>query len=277
MTDKKYTAQQYAAMYGGHSVDEEKKMNLQLVNELTESRLFRTKKISSEVDVDDAADLSFMLLMLLNVFNKDYDFSPLAGDYARRTIAFKGFDTFRTSGTDLYVSLNRLMGKDQKYEDEKNKIAIKRINLQKADLIRYLNHIGQNKTQAGFESMILYRFQRQLNIQDGLLKSIRRLVGDWDNLNQNQRALVVTRMAQFMRQRAMRSELTPALLKFQKRGNYVVNDKQDTKKKVWDNPIVKVAAVGAGIYGARKLGSYMGRSSYNSGGNLGKKFQSRDK
>ena len=121
------------------------------------------------------------------------------------------------------------------------------------------------------------RFERQLNVQDGMLKSLRRLAADWDNLNQNQRALVVTRIAQYMRKKAMRSELTPALLKFQKRGNYVVDDKEDKKKKIWDRPIVKAAVAVGAIYGAGKLGTQAGKTSYQQDRKLGRKFQSRDK
>lgn len=262
MSDKKYTAQEWAAMYGGHSA-EEKKSSLQLVNELTESRLFRNKKIASSVNVDDASDLAFMYLMLLNVFNKDYDYAPLAGEYAKRTGAFKNFDTFRTSGTDLYVALNRLMGKDQEYDNEKDQIAISRTKPMKSDIIQYLNHIGSNKTNPQYEQKMLMRFQRQFNVQDGMLKSMRRLVGDWDNLNQNQRALIVTRGVQFMRSKAPRSELMQALLKFQRRGNFVVDDSKDKKKKIWNNPIVKGAAIAGAIYGAGRLGKELGKSTYS--------------
>jgi hypothetical protein len=227
---------------------------LQLVNELTESRLFRNKKVAAGVNVDDAAELAFVQLMMLNVFNKDYDFAPLAKEYAQRTAAMKNFDTFRTNGTDLYIALNRLMGKDQSYDDNKDSIAIGRVNPNRQDIIRYLSHIGASKTDPGFEKTMLLRFEKQFNVQDSLLKSMRRLVGDWDNLNQNQRALVVTRMTQYMRKKAMRSELTPALLKFQKRGNYIVDDKADKKKKIWDRPIVKAAAAVGAYYAAGAAG-----------------------
>ena len=235
---------------------------LQLVNTLTESRLFRNKKIAGDVNLDDASELAFV---------------PLAKEYATRTVQFRNFDYFRTSGTDLYIALNRLMGKDQKLDNEKDKIAAGRVNPSKSDLVRYLNHIASSKSDATFEKSMLLRFERQLNVQDGMLKSMRRLVGDWDNLNQNQRALVVTRMAQYMRRKAMRSELTPALLQFQKRGNYIIDDSKDTKKSIWKNPIVKGAAAVGAIYGAGKLGKYLGKTSYQTGRKLGKKFQSRDK
>ncbi len=281
--DNKYTASQWAAIYGGHDAeDTNNSMNLKLVNELSESRLFRTKNIASSVDLDDAANVAFMYLMILNIFNKDYDYSPLASEYSKRTSAFRNFDTFRTSGTDLYIALNRLMGKDQKYDNDKDKIAKKRIAPIKTDLIQYLSHIGSNKSNAAYEQKMLMRFQRQLNIQDSMLKSMRRLVGDWENLNQNQRALVVTRGVQFVRSKAQRSEMMKPLMAFQKRGNYKVNDRKDTKKKVWDNPIVKGAAAVAGAIalskGATALGKRLGKSSYQSPTKSGlTKFQSRNK
>lgn len=277
MSDEKYTASEWSQMEGGHNV-EKKSSPFQLINELTESRLFRNKKIASNVNVDDAAELAFVQLMMLNVFNKDYDFAPLAREYASRTSAMKNFDMFRTNGTDLYIALNRIMGKDQDYGNSKDSIAISRVKPNRQDIIRYLTHIGSSKSDSGFEKTMLLRFEKQFNVQDSLLKSMRRLVGDWENLNQNQKALVITRMSQYMRKKAMRSELTPALLKFQKRGNYIVNDKSAAKSKLktlWDKPIVKAAAAVGAYYAAGKAGSALGKrlSSLDNGGkNLGKRY-----
>jgi hypothetical protein len=240
----------------------EENKKLQLINTLTESRLFRNKNIASEVNVDDAAELAFVYLMTLNMWNKDYDFAPLAKEYAARTAAFGNFNTFRTSGTDLYIALNRLLGTDQSYDNDKDKVAIDRIKVSQQELKKYLQHIATNSVDPAFEQRMLLRFQKGLNIQDAMLKSIRRLVGDWDNLNQHQRALVVTRLTQYTRSKAMRSEMMQPLLKFQKRGNYIVDDSADTKKSLWDKPIVKAAAAAGAIYGAGKLGKQLAKSTY---------------
>ena len=90
---------------------------LKLVNTLSESRLFRTKKMAGDVNINDAADLVFVHFLVLNIFNKDYDFAPLASSVAGRTMSFRNFDYFRTNGTDLYMALNRLMGKDNDIGD----------------------------------------------------------------------------------------------------------------------------------------------------------------
>jgi hypothetical protein len=247
-----------------------------LINTLSESRLFRTKKMAGDVNIDDAAELVFVHFLILNIFNKDYDFAPLANDIASRTMVYRNFDYFRTNGTDMYMALNRLMGKDNDIGDnEKDEIARGRLSLQKADILRFLLHYSNNRTDASFEQRYLLRYQRNLNIQDGMLKSVRRLVGDWDNLSQNQKALVITRLVQYMRRKARLAEIMPALLKLQKRGNYYNKDSKTAKetiKKVWDKPIVKASALGLGIVGARKagraLGNRLGQTSYVTGRNL---------
>jgi hypothetical protein len=178
------------------------------------------------------------------------------------------------------MAINRLMGKDNDIgDDEKDEIAKERISITKPDILRFLLHYKNNRVDTSFEQRMLLRFQGSLNIQDGMLKSVRRLVGDWDNLSQNQKALVVTRLVQWMRRRARLAEVLPALLQLQRRGNYNVDDAKDTKKKIWDKPIVKAAAGIAALVGldkgAKALGKRLGQTTYTKAkGQLGRKFNS---
>jgi hypothetical protein len=171
------------------------------------------------------------------------------------------------------MALNRLMGKDNDIGDkEKDEIFLSRMSLYKADILRFLLHYSNNRSDTSFEQRYLLRYQKNLNVQDGMLKSVRRLVGDWDNLSQNQRALVVTRLVQWFRRKARLAEIFPALLKLQKRGNYIHKDSTKTSdaiKNVWDKPIVKAATAAAGMYGAWKagkaLGNKLGQTTYVTG------------
>jgi hypothetical protein len=251
---------------------------LELINTLSESRMFRTKKIVSEINVDDAAELAFVYFMLLNVWNKDYDFAPLAKEYAKRTTLFSNFDMFRTSGTDLYIALNRLIGKDQNYDDEKDAIAIQRIRIKPIDIKRYLAHIEHNNSNPQFENTMLMKFQRDLSIQDSMLRSMRRLVADWDNINHSQRALVVTRLTQYVKLRAVKSDAYAPLVTYKNHKGYNVDDSDDTKKNIWNNPIAKVATGLAMIYGAKKLGQHLGKTGLSSAGNeIPSRFPSKGK
>jgi hypothetical protein len=249
---------------------------LQLVNSLSESRLFRSKKMANDVNINDAADLVFCHFLVLNIFNKDYDFAPLASDVASRTMVFRNFDYFRTNGTDMYMALNRLMGKDNDIgDDERDSIATQRLTLVKADILRFLLHYSNNRSDTSFEQRYLLRYQKNLNVQDGMLKSVRRLVGDWDNLSQNQRALVVTRLVQWFRRKARLAEIFPALQKLQKRGNYTVDDSDDDKKKLWDKPIVKAAAFIGAWQAGKAAGKRLGRTTYTTKREYGNKYADR--
>ena len=252
--------------------------DLQFINTLCESKMFRTKQVASNINVNDAAELAFVYFMLLNVWNKDYDFAPLAKEYAERTVMFSNFDNFRTSATDLYISLNRLIGKDQSYDDEKDKIAIDRIHIKQLDVKRYLAHIANNVSSPQFENTMLMKFQRDLNIQDSMLRSIRRLVADWDNTTQSQRALVVTRLTQYVKLRAIKSDAYSPLLAYQKHKGYKVDDSGDTKKNIWNSPIASVAKGIAMIYGAKKLGQHLGKTGLDSAGTeIPSRFPSKNK
>lgn len=220
-------------------------MDLKFINTLSESRMFRTKKTAQEVNVNDAADFAFAQLMILNVFNYDYEFAALANEYASRTIAYNNFSYHRISGTDLYVALNRLMGRDQSYEDEEDSIAIDRVNLHMQDLRRYLMSISNNKLDGPLEKRLLLKVERDLNIQDSLLRSTRRLVGDWEKLTHNQKSLVITRLVQFINRKAKLSDLRAPLLKLQQRRSFKVDDSKDKKKSSWKKAIVP-AGLGIG-------------------------------
>ncbi|SVB86970.1 uncharacterized protein METZ01_LOCUS239824, partial [marine metagenome] len=116
--------------------------------------------MANDVNIDDAAELVFVHFLVLNIFNKDYDFAPLASDVAKRTMIFRNFDYFRTNGTDMYMALNRLMGKDNDIgDDEKDKIAKERLVLQKADILRFLLHYANNRSDTSFEQRYLLRYQ----------------------------------------------------------------------------------------------------------------------
>ena len=68
-----------------------------------------------------------------------------------------------------------------------------------------------------------------------------------------------------MRRKARLAEIMPALLKLQKRGNYMHNDSdnaKDTVKKIWDKPIVQVGAAVAGYQAIKALGKRLGSTTY---------------
>lgn len=272
MSEKKYTPSEWAAIYGGHTVDTEKKSKYEFIDQLSESQLFRTKKAANSQSVPEAADLVFVNMLLLVMFNNDYDFAPLSMRYADRTMMYSNFNNYRMNATDMYIGLNRLLGTDQEYEG-KDDIAINKIHLKHLDVKRFLAHIEKGNKDDALTNQLLLKFQRDLNIQNSLLRSLRRMVVDWDNLSESQRAMTVTKLEQYMRANIRRADLAPALTAFKSNGGYTG---KDDKKGV--SNLAKIAGGAALGYAAAKLGKRLGKTSYSDAGmEITPKYPSRRK
>lgn len=272
MSNKKYTASEWAAMYGGNSVETNSESTYQFIDQLSESQLFRTKKNAMSQTVPDAAELVFVNMLLLAMFNNDYDFAPLSMRYADRTMMYSNFNNYRMNATDMYIGLNRLLGTDQEYEG-KDEIAFNKIHLKHLDIKRFLAHIEKGNKDDALMNQLLLKFQRDLNIQNSLLRSLRRMVADWDNLSESQRSTTITKLEQFMRANMKRADLAPALDAFKKNGGYSsVEDKKGT------NNLAKLATGAAVGYGLYRLGKANRDTSYSKAGSeIAQKYPSRRK
>lgn len=257
MSDKKYSASEWAAIYGGHSLDK-KKEKFQIIQDLSESQLFRTKKAAEGQSVRDAADLVFANLLLLTIFNNSNEFTPLSAGYADRTVMYSNFNNHRMNATDLYAGLNRLLGSNQDYTDT-DKADIARINIKHLDVKRYLQHLAKANDDKGFEARFLLKFQRDLDIQNSYLRALRRMAADWDNLSAAQKATAITKLEQYMKTKFRKADLTVAATAFKKQGGYNV-------KKGGMSGLAK-AATGAAIgYGLYRLGKAKRDTSYSKAG-----------
>lgn len=266
---KKYSASEWATMYGGHSV-EGKKEKFQIIQDLSESQLFRTKKAAEGQSVRDAADLVFANLLLLTIFNNNNEFTQLSTEYADRTVMYSNFNNHRMNATDLYTALNRLLGNTQDYTgDDKEEIA--RINIKNLDVKRYLQHLAKANDDKGFEARFLLKFQRDLNIKDSYMKSLRRLAADWSNLTDQQRSATINKLEQYMRTNFKKSDLTMSTTAFKKAGGSNV-------KKDGMSGLAR-AATGAAIgYGLYRLGKAHRDTSYSKAGTeISPKYPSRRK
>ena len=97
----------------------------------------------------------------------------------------------------------------------------------------------------------------QTDVSNSNYKSVRRLVQQWPNLNDSQRSLVVTRMLQFYRAHANRSELYSILGQLAKNKSYKIDDAENAeapKRRTMRNVAVAVGAAGAGVAAGRAIG-----------------------
>lgn len=239
--EQKYTAKQWAEIEGGHAITEDKKPQYSFVRDLNESKMFRTRQQFDSSDRDDMADFAYiniLTLLLLSRFEQTVDY---AESYAKSTVSFRNFNNYRQSGTDLYTAIVGL-------KDEYN------LNTQR--LLQFLTSISQGREYPNTAGYLL-QLEKQLNISDSNYKAVRRLVGNLDQTTPNQKKIAVTRLLQYYRTKAIRSELYAPLKDLAKIAGLEIHGAEVAEKK--PNAALKAAAAAAAVAGGFALGRAFGR------------------
>ena len=228
-------------------------IELDFVNDLmTEARMFRSRHGLSNYSARDMADNAFAHMIALQVLNREFKYSSIAGTYAGRTISYGNFDYFRSNGTDLYAMLHSLFGKGSitKFNDEKNsEILLKRMRPNMTQIKGFLNHIASSGANADREKRMMMQLQSMLFVNDSRLRSMKRLAGDWENLKTREKRTLVSSLYNYFRTNAPKSSLMATLQKLSRERDYVDGEKVKPSKAM---------AVGAALAGAY-IGYKMGR------------------
>lgn len=246
----KYTASEWAAMEGGHSLPEEKR-GLSFIQDLSESRMFKTRNQISKEGSRSISDHIFVSMLALYILSTDYEYNPIAVAYARRTNMFGGYNRPSPSGTDLYQTMYSIQRPELFKGQAKDELLMDKINFEPARLKKFLDKIKNNNLNSNTVSSELFRLERNLKIQDPKLKAARRLAQNWENLNTAQRQLVATQINFYFRTHAMKSDLYPIFKKFANGGGLIIGD--DKKKSIGKAIARKAAAFTAGYVAGKSL------------------------
>jgi len=208
--EQRYTANEYAQLAGGHTVEETKpSLQLSIISDLNESTMFRSKQQVQTTDARFMIDFAFINLLTIELLFNEGETNSSAQSYAAKTIQYQNFNSYQQSGTDLYIALNSILTKklvgDRLVASKINKLAVPYSKI-KDYLIKLSNGVSYPGANAFFFSL-----ERSFDITNSNYKDLRRLITNWSNLDDNQQKLVVTRLLQFYRTTAIRSELYQVL------------------------------------------------------------------
>ncbi len=261
---EQYTAKQWAEIEGGHTMSqyEDKKLKLDFIGkEVTESRMFRTKGKVEGTSNRAMADLAFMNMLALYILYHEYDFAPVAKSYAKKTIQTGNFNNFRTNGTDLYMTLNSLKNGTSTAR-EKDQMQQAKINLPEMKIKNFLNQMKMGRPITGPQSFFM-QLERGLDIQNSNYRSIRRLTQDWPRLNGMQKQLVITRMLQYFRTNALRSELYSFIRDMARSQGLEAKNAHNAEspKMRGSDTMARIGAATAGAVGGFAVGRAIGRGS----------------
>lgn len=175
--------------------------DLQLINELCESRVFRTKQSIARYSDSDKKELFYSILLSSIALAQDSHTNVWAEKYVSSAASFGNFDYFRTSGTDLYV-LTHILQVDLRV------IA----KAQAQVLVRLYRSLGRGRFDRSLVEQTLLRMERQLGIGNAQLRNARRTIVNWVKSTPAERKQAVTRLHRFIRTKAKLAEVLPYLL-----------------------------------------------------------------
>lgn len=233
-------------------------MDLKLINDLTESRMYRSKQAFKRTTAREVADMAFMDMIALWILYNEFDFAPQARDYAERTVTFNRFSNFRQASTDLYLNLHVITEKQTGLLSSDADITLlDRIQLDVPNIVRYLRAISRNNLTQSQTRQTLQRLENALHIDNSNYRSVRRLAQSWPTLSTGQKRTVVTRMLFYYRTHARRSEMFELLSALAKSKGLVDNSASNPERL----GLAKTAAMGAAAAATGFAGGYhLGKS-----------------
>ena len=175
-------------------------MDLQLINTLCESRMFRSKGDLSKYTKRQKQDLYYAVLLSTIALALDTKTMAWARQYASAAAAFSNFDFFRVSANDLYV-LSYIAQNEIGAFDKRDKMKI----------VRLYKGLGQANVDRSFLQQMLLRLERSLFITDTRLRNARRVIVNWGASTDVMRKQTITQLHRFIHVRAKLAEVLPYL------------------------------------------------------------------
>ena len=181
---------------------------------ISESSLLRSLNAVSRYSARDIADLLLLYAIALHILRSDFEAAPFAQDYARHTITYHDWNHVRLNSTDLYQLLNILMAQQAQWTNRlKNHTAsdllLKDIYLDPVDVRQFLQNIAKGGFNPTLSGRMLLHFEQALHVQTSNYRSMRRIAADWNqsHVTTEAKSLVVTRLLQAMRHKAVQGDL----------------------------------------------------------------------
>lgn len=208
-------------------------MNLSFINQLTESNQYRHLSVLEKTDAKTLANHAFIDIISLWILYNEFDYAPAAISYAQKTLRHSTFIRYQQASTDLYLVVYELISRKKKdnLPNKKDSIFLDRIDIDETKIKRFLRMIYANEAKDYHAKQFLLELEKALNISESNYRSIRRLSQTWGLLDNTQKSLILTRIIQFYKSHAPRSELYFLISKLSKHNGWVISDASDAEQK----------------------------------------------
>jgi len=236
-----------------------------IIATLCESRLIRSQHQIEAYNARDVADLIYLYFIILTILKKDFAGAPIAAGYAKHTMRFGNWDTWRFAYNDLSALIHILFGKngqrDKLRDPKESEMLIKKLRFDETLTKAWLREIVRGIDRTNRDRRMLIQLEQGLSIDNSSYKAVRRLATEWTTLTKSQKRLVITRLLHALRVRARKSELLRVIEAMARTQDLEIKDAANSEDpgQAEKTSALKKAAASAGIIaGVAGLGVFTG-------------------
>jgi hypothetical protein len=211
-------------------------MKFELINTLSESRMFRTVDALGRYDSKTKNILLYACLLSAIALSLDEKTTRWGRDYAGRTAAFGNFDFFRNTATDLYA----LAFDAQRREGNK-------FGVVERNVLTILKGLSRGSVDQSLVENTLLRLESALGISDSKLRSARRDIAHWGDVGPANRSRAINDLYRIIKSESAVAEVLPYLLLLTK-GNVGGFGEPSALKKVAATAAAGLGALAAGMW-----------------------------
>lgn len=185
-----------------------------LIDQLSESQLFPSRKSLGKYEPQEISELAYLHIIALNILLSEEYSHVWATNYAKKTTRSTNFKKWRNDATDLYVMMHALTDDSENLGDDNDADYYRDgIGIYPTMIFNWISRAGMNNEKEADTKRLFSKMDQMFRIRNGSMRAIRRLVQDWDDLSLHDKKLAMTRLLQFMRARCPKSDLLAQLTK----------------------------------------------------------------
>jgi hypothetical protein len=168
------------------------------INDLCESHLIPSQTSLKRWDDKKLAELAYLYFLGLRILLGDKASKHWARDYCKKAGEPNSFDIWRSTGNDLYVMLFAL-------NDSKE------ASINPSMIRHWLRHVATHDDPEATRRLFV-RLDAMFRITNSQMRSMRRVVTDWEDVDNRERKVILDKLVQMIDARApSNSELLPHL------------------------------------------------------------------
>jgi hypothetical protein len=231
-------------------------MDLQLLDTLTESQLYRSNSMGKTLKSDSVSELLYLNTLALLLMIQDKAQHSFAKSYAKNTGRYGSYLMFRNAATDLYTLAHHVKypnSKSLKLQDNKKGEdyldGLRFDDKMHHKMIQRIGRADRDLTQQF--APYLPRLETQLRVPSRL-KSLRRNITDWNRLSQTKRVQTVSSLYDEMRRTGKTGELMRSIGTMNSYKQFGEPEKPGTLKRA--------AITGAGALAGAAIGNKVANS-----------------